>query len=86
MKKVVLIFTFVLFTSFGFANTIIVNTNSSRTEMFSDPCVLYAISSVASEIEHYGYIDDILDSFEWYYDACEESGGSIVAPVFLGDE
>ena len=86
MKKLVLIFTFVLFTSFGFANTTIVNANSSRTEMFPDPCVLYAISSVASEIEYYGYVDDVLDSFEWYYDACEGSGGSIVPPVFVGEE
>ena len=90
MKKLVFFFTFVLFASFGYANVSKTNTNSITENQSSESwgCLAYAIQSTYAEIEAFGPMSsmEFVDALAWYYNACEESDGSIMSPVFIGDE
>ena len=76
MKKMIIFSVVMLFTTFnGFSST-----SESRA------CFDWAIEQAYAEQDHYGgSSEDLVDAANWYYGACEESGGpgGISTPVFL---
>lgn len=75
MKKVFLIF-----------GALVLMSNVSLAGIEDDTnCHNYAIEAVIDEIVEWGSIStqEFYDSYNWYWEACEESGGNIVDPVVI---